>query len=277
MFYDDKGINNGTNNGESNNNKGNNINNGNNNDNNFYNSFSKDSWDRKLSKKFYSLIKNKSKKFKLLENDIGFSQIDLKLIKELIYPKKSIMDFNIGLCHFYTSKRAHEYFDNKDNKEYNNDYNKDNHKLAFLGSGSDELFGGYSLYKRKKNYREIMKNDYKNMWNRNFGRDDRVISCFGVDGVYPFMDDEVVNFAQSLKDELIFQRFKDEDKNFKEEDLKDDKDDNSENVKILSDKFILRLLLVFLGYEEFAFVKKKAIQFGSGVFKLEKKFKDKEI
>lgn len=193
-----------------------------------------------------------------IENDIKYSEINCELIKKIIYPKKSNMDINIGLSHFYGSKCALKYSKN-----------------IILGSGADEIFGGYSLYKKNINFRNIMKNDYFNMWNRNFGRDDRVMNINDIECLYPFMDDDVVDFSFKLPDCLIIKSDnRINDNRMSVGDTNDNKicDDKMKDND-LKDKIILRLFLIKNGFKESAMIKKCAIQYGSGIFKYEKKKK----
>ncbi|ETW29568.1 hypothetical protein PFFCH_03041 [Plasmodium falciparum FCH/4] len=100
------------------------------------------------------------------------------------------------------------------NNNYDNEKEKSfymcNHQLLIIGSGADELFGGYyrqnnfnkKLAKINKNYKmcEMIK-DIRRIWIRNLYRDDRVItfSSFKKKYIfYPYLDMLMINFLFSL-------------------------------------------------------------------------------
>ncbi len=74
-------------------------------------------------------------------------------------------------------------------------------RVVFLGHGADELFGGYGRHRTRFNkggwpaLAEEIQLDVRRIWERNFGRDDRVISDRGKEGRLPFMDERVIEFA----------------------------------------------------------------------------------
>lgn len=89
-----------------------------------------------------------------------------------------------------------------------------------------------------------MEKDWKRIPSRNLARDDRVISDTGKTPRAPFIEEHVVNFVRSLKSNqrCCF--------------LLDDG---------IGDKLFLRLYGYYLGLKSSAFLKKRAIQFGSRI------------
>lgn len=70
--------------------------------------------------------------------------------------------------------------------------------------GADELFGGYTKHRvalsRKgwSGLHSILEEDWENLPYRNLARDDRVISDHGRQLRTPYLDEDVVQFVQSL-------------------------------------------------------------------------------
>ncbi|TMW47063.1 hypothetical protein DOY81_007857, partial [Sarcophaga bullata] len=129
-------------------------------------------------------------------------------------------------------------------------------EVVIVGSGADELFGGYvrhkNAYKRftgteaekQQNLLRELEKDWSRIPSRNLARDDRVISDNGRSPRAPFVEEHVVKFVRSLKP---YQRccF-----------LLGDG---------IGDKLFLRLFGYKLGLTSSAFLKKRAIQFGSRI------------
>jgi len=134
------------------------------------------------------------------------------------------MDFNIGFILHYTALEARKYS-----------------KVCFLGSGADELFGGYSKYK-KENCRHRMLLDVVTLSYNNLSRDDRVISNNNLEARLPLLDSDVINYSFNFNDELI------------------------------KDKFVIRQLLINYGLIKISCAPKKAMQYGTGLNKYENKY-----
>lgn len=170
-------------------------------------------------------------KFIFIKNDITKEKIDkhLKRVKNLINPKKTNMDQNIGLCLFFSAKKAKKFS-----------------KVIFVGSGADELFCGYKNHNVENDLRHRIDSDIQNIWERNLGRDDRVISDNGVEARFPYLDIDIIKFVRIIPPELNFTI------------------DNG----IMQNKSLIRNALKKLGFEQSYSHKKKAMQFGSGIFKI---------
>ncbi|SOV81185.1 conserved Plasmodium protein, unknown function [Plasmodium sp. gorilla clade G3] len=120
--------------------------------------------------------------------------------KKFIYNDNHLNYFNKNI--YYPN---HNYFNEKEKSFY-----MCNHQLLIIGSGADELFGGYyrqnnfnkKLAKINKNYKmcEMIK-DIRRIWIRNLYRDDRVISFSSFKKkyiFYPYLDMLMVHFLFSL-------------------------------------------------------------------------------
>lgn len=198
-------------------------------------SFISTSWDKIKGLKNYEELKKKfpEREFIYIENDV--ENIEIDEIGELTYPKKSNMDINIASCHYYTAKKAFEFG-----------------TCLFIGSGADELFGGYKKYAdNPRDAKKLMKEDVLNMWDRNLGRDDRVIANF-VESRFIFLDSKILKFADELPLDFLI---------------------NKEENKI-----ILRQILRNNNFFDVSNTKKVATQFGTGARKIEiKMFKENSL
>ncbi|ELQ76985.1 Asparagine synthase, partial [Trachipleistophora hominis] len=196
------------------------------------------SWDRFYGLKNYHALCNilKERKYVFVRNDISLEEVKraLPIVKKLIYPKISIMDLNIGLCHYFSAKKAQNYT-----------------KVVYTGMGADELFGGYSKYSKKTtSARCAIDRDVAAIYKDNIGRDDRVVADNAVEMRSPFLDKDVIKFALSLDVKYLV----------------------NTGDKGCS-KAILRELLTLQGFKTESKINKKAVQFGSGLKKMEKEYK----
>lgn len=129
-------------------------------------------------------------------------------------------------------------------------------RVVLLGMGADEQLAGYSRHRKAflngswKQLLEEIKFDVERISSRNLGRDDRVTADHGIEARFPFLDEMVINYLNSLpiwhKCNLYLGRSKGE-------------------------KLLLRLLARKLGLRATAQHLKRAIQFGSRIAKLEER------
>lgn len=74
-------------------------------------------------------------------------------------------------------------------------------RVLLSGLGADELFGGYSRHEaafRREGYRGLIDElmlDVRRIGQRNLGRDDRVISHWGKEVRFPFLDEQLVRYV----------------------------------------------------------------------------------
>lgn len=124
-----------------------------------------------------------------------------------------------------------------------------------IGSGADELFGGYTRHKNAfkrpnedtaqsgyERLEEELDFDFDRLPNRNLGRDDRVISDNGGTPRAPYLDEDVVEFVRGLRGHHLL----------------DYQLDSNYGAKLL-----LRLCGFYLGLREACGFAKRAMQFGS--------------
>jgi asparagine synthetase B (glutamine-hydrolysing) len=117
-------------------------------------------------------------------------------------------------------------------------------RIVILGMGADESLGGYSRYKTQ-NYSNEMQLDFSRLWERNLGRDDRIISDSGREARFPFLDEDVLHLLSCCEKSCdIF--------------------DFSKPIGI-GDKMILRTCARMIGLNSTSFLAKRAIQFGTRI------------
>lgn len=127
-------------------------------------------------------------------------------------------------------------------------------RLLLVGTGADELLGGYGRHRTARVKRgaegarsEMMK-DLERLWTRNLGRDDRIIADHSREARHPFLDDGVLRFVGRLPIGLLA---------FGPGGSSDPS----------PDKWLLRELATRRGLHFCAGFKKRAIQFGSRIAK----------
>lgn len=244
---------------------------------NFYliNTFiSNESFDHVQAKiNFYALEKKFERKIKLIENRLNITVINehIRTIHKLVQSQDNThMNLNIGVIHYFTAMKAKQFG-----------------KILFTGNGADEIFMGYHKYNKKHS---IANNEYKqplinidlfksnicNLYKQNIFRDDRVISYNQVEMRSIFLDSKLISFIINLVfNEKSKYQIKIFQYTFVQNHLKLSAYNNSEILYELfvdekENKKLLRHFLRMCGYEEQSYIKKKAMQFGSGLKKCEK-------
>ena len=125
-------------------------------------------------------------------------------------------------------------------------------KVVLVGLGADEQMAGYGRHRTvfqsggERALIDELNKDTARLWQRNLGRDDRSISDHGREGWFPFLDEEVVHFLNSLPVQHIAEL-------------------GGENGS--GDKLILRNAARMLGLNECTYLVKRAIQFGTRIAK----------
>ncbi|CAG9830107.1 unnamed protein product [Diabrotica balteata] len=174
-------------------------------------------------------------------NEVNITKLELDErrhvhIVDLIYPLKSVLDDSLGCALWFASRGVVD----------------SNCRVLLVGMGADELFGGYTkhraAFKRASwsGLHEILIEDWQNLPYRNLGRDDRVVSDHGRQLRTPYLDEQVVNYVRGLQ--------------CWEKTCPSDKLRHG-----FGDKILLRSLAYHLGLKKAAFLKKRALQFGSRI------------
>ena len=135
-------------------------------------------------------------------------------------------------------------------------------RVLLSGLGADELFGGYARhaiafnrggYQGLANELEV---DFNRLGKRNLGRDDRVISHWGKEVRYPYLDEDIVSWALGLP---VWEKC-----GFGQDVCK-----GNSITQLEPGKRLLRLLAWKLGLRKAAIEKKRAIQFGARTARME--------
>ncbi|KFP57714.1 Asparagine synthetase domain-containing protein 1, partial [Cathartes aura] len=170
-------------------------------------------------------------------------------INHLIYPLDTVLDDSIG-CAIWFASRGEGFISNQGElKPY-----KSPAKVVLTGIGADEQLAGYSRHRvcfKKYGLEGLNKElemELDRISSRNLGRDDRIIGDHGKEARFPFLDEDVVSFLNSLpiteKADLTLPRG-------------------------IGEKLILRLAAKEFGLTASTILPKRAVQFGSRIAKLE--------
>ena len=161
-----------------------------------------------------------------------------KRVQQLIAPKTSVMDLNIGTALWFASRGIGLL----DGAPFHSDA-----KILILGMGADEQLGGYGRHRKAHRHgtlREELDLDIDRIWERNMGRDDRLLSDHGKEARFPYLDPNVMQFlAQVPVDDIC--------------------DFSAEPGQ--GDKRILRLVAHRMQLGTASGLVKRAIQFGSRI------------
>lgn len=106
-------------------------------------------------------------------------------VKVLLYPKDSIMDINIGCAIWFAAQGTMS----------------GHGRVLLLGMGADEQLGGYTRHRvaaSRGMLRQELTKDTQRLWERNLGRDDRLVSDHGKEARFPYLDDSVVQFLNEV-------------------------------------------------------------------------------
>lgn len=185
------------------------------------------------------------RKWNFIEINVKRTELDenIRRLSSLVFPLSNVLDESLGAALYFASRGC----GSVDGKPYASPS-----RVILIGSGADELFGGYTrhrnAFKRSTPERDLLREELELDWvrlpSRNLARDDRVISDHGITVRAPFIEENFVNFVQSLKPlQRCFPAL-------------------SEGV---GDKLLLRLCAFILGLQKCCRLRKRALQFGSRI------------
>ncbi|MEJ1271134.1 asparagine synthetase domain containing 1 [Cricetulus griseus] len=196
---------------------------------------------------------NPSRTWNFVEINVSLEELQ-KLrrarICHLVQPLDTVLDDSIGCAVWFASRGVGWLVTQDAVRSY-----KSSAKVILTGIGADEQLAGYSRHRVRfqslglEGLNEEIAMELGRISSRNLSRDDRVIGDHGKEARFPFLDENVVSFLNSLpvweKVDLSLPRG-------------------------VGEKLILRLAAVELGLTASALLPKRAMQFGSRIAKLEK-------
>ncbi|CAO1416225.1 unnamed protein product [Diamesa hyperborea] len=196
------------------------------------------------------------RKWNFVEINIDRKELNenMKKLSSLVFPLNNILDESLGAALYFASR-------GQGITEKCVNYSSPC-RVLLIGSGADELFGGYTrhrnAYRRRTPEHDLLKEELALDWvrlpGRNLARDDRVIGDNGITVRAPFIEENFVNFVQRL---APLQRC------------------YPELEPGIGDKLLLRLCAYKLGLTNCCQLKKRALQFGSRIADSRQNAKDK--
>ncbi|XP_029133038.2 asparagine synthetase domain-containing protein 1 [Labrus bergylta] len=189
--------------------------------------------------------------------EVNVTQEELQEMRQervchLVYPLDTVLDDSIG-CAVWFASRGKGFIseDEDDQKPFTSPA-----KVILTGIGADEQLAGYSRHRvrfKTSGHEGLIQElamELGRISSRNLGRDDRVIGDHGKEARFPYLDEDVVSFLNSLpvweKADLTLPRG-------------------------VGEKLLLRLTARQLGLGQSAVLPKRAMQFGSRIAKMEDK------
>lgn len=194
--------------------------------------------------------------------DVSYTELQehRSQIIALIHPHNTEMDFSIACALYFAARGSGTTLDSCPSlpTAYITPA-----RVLLSGLGADELFGGYTRHANAFNRRgytglvEELQLDFNRLGKRNLGRDDRVLSYWGKEVRFPYLDEDLVSWALSIPvwDKCGFGQ--------------PDSDVGCGPQFIEPGKKLLRLLAWTLGLHSASAEKKRAIQFGTRSAKME--------
>ncbi|XP_060733076.1 asparagine synthetase domain-containing protein 1 [Tachysurus vachellii] len=176
-------------------------------------------------------------------------EMRVKNICHLVHPLDTVLDDSIGCAMWFAARGSGLVSEGTRQRQHSSTA-----KVILTGIGADEQLAGYSRHRvrfKTSGLQGLVKElamELGRISSRNLGRDDRIIADHSKEARFPYLDEDVVSFLNTLpvweKADLSLPRG-------------------------LGEKLLLRLAAVELGLGPSAVLPKRAMQFGSRIAKLE--------
>ncbi|KAM4558465.1 asparagine synthetase domain-containing protein 1 [Odontesthes bonariensis] len=186
--------------------------------------------------------------------EINVTQEELKKMRQerighLVHPLDTVLDDSIGCAVWFAARGMGVIMQDNDQRPFTSSA-----KVILTGIGADEQLAGYSRHRvrfKMSSHEGLVQElamELGRISSRNLGRDDRVIGDHGKEARFPYLDEDVVSYLNSLpvweKADLSLPRG-------------------------VGEKLLLRLTAKQLGLGQSAVLPKRAMQFGSRIAKME--------
>ncbi|RLM00494.1 hypothetical protein CFD26_108415 [Aspergillus turcosus] len=187
------------------------------------------------------------------------------MVKRLMRPHNTEMDLSIACALYFASRAQGMALNSRDSSSEPTQYTSPA-RVLLSGLGADELFAGYARHGvafARDGFRGLIDEihlDVSRLGKRNLGRDDRILSNWGREARYPFLDEDFVSYVLEAP---VWEKC-----GFGVPDPSETT--GVDYTGIDPEKKALRLLALKLGMASVAREKKRAIQFGSRTAKMEK-------
>ena len=185
-------------------------------------------------------------------------------VKRLMRPHNTEMDLSIACALYFASRgQGSIHLPNTDPEPYTTSA-----RVLLSGLGADELFAGYGRHGiafNRSGFEGLISEihlDVSRLGQRNLGRDDRVLSHWGRETRFPFLDEDFVAWVLRAP---VWEKC-----GFGLAALPDSDPEAQTIATLDKEKLALRLVALRLGLQSVAREKKRAIQFGARTAKMEK-------
>ncbi|KIW18346.1 hypothetical protein PV08_02634 [Exophiala spinifera] len=193
------------------------------------------------------------------------------IIIRLMYPHNTEMDLSIAMALYFAARGQGELLEVYSNVCSEPIPYLSTARVLISGLGADELYAGYSrhaaAFSREgfQGLADELEMDFNRIGSRNLGRDDRVMSSWGKEIRYPYLDEDFVRFSLDLPvwEKAGFRRGRPVPKHHEATGLASTPGD------LEPAKMLLRLAAWRLGLRRAAAERKRAIQFGARTAKMD--------
>ena len=191
-------------------------------------------------------------------------------VKRLMRPHNTEMDLSIACALYFASRGQGICCSSSDTSKSAVENYTTSARILLSGLGADELFAGYGRHGvsfNRSGFEGLIAEihlDVSRLGQRNLGRDDRVLSHWGRETRFPFLDEDFVAWTLRVPvwEKCGF--------GLAESNTNSGENEASIVTGIDAEKMALRLVALRLGLSTVAREKKRAIQFGARTAKMEK-------